>query len=93
MGYFNCKTIFLTATPYRRGQPILSGRRGETCYEISLNELMERGVIRRTIFRQIGTIDDKDTERKSVRKLKLFNRIQFFVLFEVIMYRNSTDIK
>jgi superfamily II DNA or RNA helicase len=77
--YFNCKTIFLTATPFRKGQPILTGQNGNICYQISLNELMDRGVIRKTIFREIGTDLDSATERKTVRDIYLFiSQLDFF---------------
>jgi superfamily II DNA or RNA helicase len=64
--HFNCKTIFLTATPFRKGQPILSEQNGKICFKISLDDLMNNGVIRKTIFREIGTDQDSATERKTV---------------------------
>ncbi len=66
VSYFNCKTIFLTATPFRKGQPILTEQNGNICFQISLNELMNGGIIRQTIFREIGTDHDSATERKTV---------------------------
>jgi superfamily II DNA or RNA helicase len=72
VSYFNCKTIFLTATPFRKGQPILNAQNGNICYQISLDKLMDRGVIRKTIFREIGSDLDSTTERKTVRECLLF---------------------
>lgn len=66
VSYFLCKTIFLTATPYRRNQPILQGQNGLICYQISLNELIQGGIIRQVAFREIGSDDDRDTERRTV---------------------------
>ncbi len=72
VSYFNCKTIFLTATPFRKGQPILSEQNGNICFQISLNDLMNEGTIRKTAFREIGTDLDSATERKTVMKFYLF---------------------
>lgn len=72
VSYFNCKTIFLTATPFRKGQPILNAQNGNICYQISLDKLMDRGVIRKTIFREIGSDLDSATEQKAVRECLLF---------------------
>ena len=69
VSHFNCKTIFLTATPFRKGKPILRAQNGKICYEISLDELINRGVIRKNEFREIGTDRDSATERKTVRKV------------------------
>ncbi|CAF0863255.1 unnamed protein product [Adineta steineri] len=63
VSYFNCRTIFLTATPYRNGEPILPG---QICYQITPNELMNNGIIRRTIFQQIGNDQDSGPERRTL---------------------------
>jgi superfamily II DNA or RNA helicase len=70
--HFNCKTIFLTATPFRKGQPILIEQNGNICFQINLNQLMNDGIIRKTIFREIGNDQDSGPERRTVRIIYLF---------------------
>ena len=67
VAHFNCKTIFLTATPVRKGKPILNEQNGNICFDITLNELMNNGIIRKTVFQEIGTDQDSGTERETVR--------------------------
>lgn len=83
VSYFNCKILFLTATPFRKGQAILSEQNGSICYQISINELINNGVIRKTIFREIGNDRDKITEQKTVRDF-LSCLIQFFLFFQLL---------
>ncbi len=96
VSYFNCKTIFLTATPFRKGNPILSEQNGNICYQISLNELIDRGVIRKNTFREIGTDLDSATERKNVRNVYIcsapFSSISLQLLSqEIIRVLNTHD--
>ncbi|UJR07752.1 hypothetical protein I4U23_012036 [Adineta vaga] len=66
VSYFNCKTIFLTATPFRNGQPILNEQDGRICFQINLNTLMNNGTIRRTKFHEIGREEDSGPERRHI---------------------------
>ncbi|CAF1086507.1 unnamed protein product [Adineta ricciae] len=63
VSHFKCKIVFLTATPFRGGQPILDNQDGRICFEISLNSLMNNGIIRRTQFLEIGNHVDSGVER------------------------------
>ncbi len=94
VSYFKCKTIFLTATPFRKGRSILSEQNGKICYQISIDELMSAGVIRKIRFREIGTDRDSGTERKTVIIVHVYSSLLLFhSVLVVIMCRNSSNIE
>lgn len=61
--YFVCKTIFLTATPYRRGEPILKRPNTILCHKSTRDELVNVGVIRKLNFVEVGRISDSEERR------------------------------
>jgi superfamily II DNA or RNA helicase len=65
--YFSCKTIFLTATPYRRGVPILERPDTFLCHQSTRDELVMAGVIRKLEFEEVGSNSDSEESRWMVR--------------------------
>ncbi|KAL9649453.1 hypothetical protein ABK040_000692 [Willaertia magna] len=93
--FSNCRKVFLTATPEKKGCPILENQNNSLCYSLSIKAAIKNGIIRDMCFEEVGDLNDsfegicKTVGGKVVEKIKEHNVLNPKVKHQVMILTNS----